>query len=157
MNVKFSILQKEYACFYAAEIDFQRSNEHRQIGTSSIRTFREQRKSTTFQRHFQPSICNYNEFQLHYVAKIQCVNSLYGFQLELIWVRPYTSFTPYIQKHLQIPYMLTTLQNHLLWPDCWKNLFHHQFTLFFPYLKILQVFFKHRGNFSFNTGLIKVM
>ena len=37
--------------------------------------------------------------------------------IELIWVRPYTSFTPYIQKHSQIPYLLTTLQNHLLSPD----------------------------------------
>ena len=33
--------------------------------------------------------------------------------LELIWVRPYNLLTPYIQKHLQIPYLLTALQNHL--------------------------------------------
>ena len=33
--------------------------------------------------------------------------------LELIWVRPYNLLTPYIQKHLQLPYLLTALQNHL--------------------------------------------
>ena len=35
------------------------------------------------------------------------------FWLELIWVRPYTLLTHYIQKHLQIPFLLTALQNHL--------------------------------------------
>ena len=36
-----------------------------------------------------------------------------SYKLELIWVRPYTLLTYYIQKHLQIPFLLTALQNHL--------------------------------------------
>ena len=39
--------------------------------------------------------------------------SSFYIKLELIWVRPYNLLTPYIQKHLQIPYLLTALQNHL--------------------------------------------
>ena len=44
---------------------------------------------------------------------VQIDNSYQFPELELIWVRPYNLLTPYIQKHLQIPYLLTALQNHL--------------------------------------------